>query len=474
MKKKIHIIPSIIRHFAILIAILTATSSLNAKEIKALFVGNSYCDYNALNKQVEAMFEAAGEDALFKRETQGGFSWKKHWDGGQAERRIEKEADWNYVVLQNHSRSSLDSRAEFDDYGQRLIDLVKKTGAEPVLYMTWARQHLPQDQAIITEAYSSLGKRNNIKVAPVGLAFESWIEQHPDIPLHIHDRSHPTSEGSYLAACVIYATLTGKSPVGMPNIIEGRNWVTKGDHLTFFSPSLAQQLQETAWATVQAYNAEEYASDTPLTKQQATPATAATAAPTTIQSTPSNIRVNFGGSAEPGWNKVSGGKMATPIRLVDASGQPTSSSLMVIDDFESYENPNVVNAPLTGIATAFEGAKSASLFINREKGNPTAAVQLKLDTDKTYQFNIWASRAASGKRWGRYTVTGAMTETKFLAAGGNHGNTGNTSEVLIFANVRPNAEGIATLELSFPQEADPEFNVGEYAYLTGLIVSEQP
>ena len=52
-------------------------------------------------------------------------------------------------------------------------------------------------------------------VIPVALAFEEAYRQRPDIKLHKeYDGSHPDLIGTYLAACVVYASLYGRSPVG--------------------------------------------------------------------------------------------------------------------------------------------------------------------------------------------------------------------------------------------------------------------
>src|SRR5690606_33993642 len=122
-----------------------------------------------------------------------------------------------------------------------------------------------------------------------------------------------------------------------------------------------------------------------------------------------------------------------PKPLVFADGSPSGATVQVTDDFESYENPKVVNASLTGAATAFEGAKSATLFLNRKKQNPTGEIVIgSLDPKNTYNVLVWGSRAASGKRWGKYTVHGTNSDTQFLAAGGDYDATGNPSEVLTF------------------------------------------
>ncbi|WP_269537805.1 DUF4886 domain-containing protein [Cerasicoccus fimbriatus] len=452
------------------LSLAVLVTPLAADKITGLFVGNSYCDYNALNKQVEAMLIASGDEALLKRETKGGFSWKKHWEGPKAQKRITDEEEWDFVVLQNHSRSSLDKRAEFDEYGEKLIALVKESGSEPVLYMTWARANLPQDQAVITEAYSSLGKREGVKVAPVGIAFENWINAHPNVALHIQDNSHPTMEGSYLAACVIYATITGKSPVGLPNIIEGANWVTKGNHLAFLDPTLAKQLQETAWSTVQAYSPEAYFSETPLEPSAAPDATTST---NNYQPKDTDIRINFGGQTPQGWNKVGGNLSPAPIPLVSANGQSTTSTIEVVDAFQDYENEGVVKIPLAGDAIAFDGAKNATLFLNRGENNPTGEVRLTLDPAKAYNIQVWASRHGNGRRWAKYTITGEQTQSQFLAGGSESGADGNFDKVLHFANVKPSADGTVSLKVEFPAEGDPVRNIGDYIYLTGMIVSPQ-
>ena len=53
-------------------------------------------------------------------------------------------------------------------------------------------------------------------MAPVGIAWENCLRRHPGIALYQADGQHPTEAGSYLAACVMYCTLFGKSPLGLP------------------------------------------------------------------------------------------------------------------------------------------------------------------------------------------------------------------------------------------------------------------
>src|SRR5262249_34981163 len=80
---------------------------------------------------------------------------------------------------------------------------------------TWARQHSPETQQIISEAYSSIGKEVGAIVVPVGLAWQSFLSEHDTPFLYDRDQSHPTFAGSYLAACVFLAVLLNTNPVGV-------------------------------------------------------------------------------------------------------------------------------------------------------------------------------------------------------------------------------------------------------------------
>jgi len=49
-------------------------------------------------------------------------------------------------------------------------------------------------------------------VSPAGLAWAEALRRRPGLDLWDSDGRHPDKEGSYLAACVFYADLTGRDP----------------------------------------------------------------------------------------------------------------------------------------------------------------------------------------------------------------------------------------------------------------------
>jgi len=181
----------------------------------------------------------------------GGWSLQRHWDGeGPDTQQAVREGPWDFVVLQDFSVQAVIAPDALAEYGRRFAELARQVGAEPVLYVTWARQHMPEMQAGITRQYAALGRLSGSRLAPVGEAWKAALEARADLVLHTADRSHPTPAGSYLAACVFYATLTGRSPVGLPGrlVVRGEGGVEQV--AADLDGELSAFLQQTAWRTV--------------------------------------------------------------------------------------------------------------------------------------------------------------------------------------------------------------------------------
>lgn len=128
----------------------------------------------------------------------------------------------------------------FTEFMKKNSDIVRRHGARPVLFMSWAYKDVPAMTQQLAEAYTAAGRANNAAVIPAGLAFARSVALKPDLELYAADKRHPSLAGSYLAALATYATLFRKSPVGLA--------YTGG-----LDPAVARHLQEVAWETVQAY-----------------------------------------------------------------------------------------------------------------------------------------------------------------------------------------------------------------------------
>ncbi|HEX8167465.1 MAG TPA: hypothetical protein VF601_16995 [Beijerinckiaceae bacterium] len=133
-----------------------------------------------------------------------------------------------------------DLKGIFVEYAKRHADTVRRHGARPVFFMSWAYQDKPEMTQQLAEAYTRAGNDNDAMVIPAGLAFARVVKDHPEINLYMPDKRHPSLAGSYLSAATTYAALFNKSPVGAA--------YTAG-----LEPSVARVLQEAAWETVREY-----------------------------------------------------------------------------------------------------------------------------------------------------------------------------------------------------------------------------
>ncbi len=200
--------------------------------LRVLFIGNSYTYFNNLPRLIAALAESAHEAQPLESEmfTVGGASLKSHWENRKAVDRI-KQGHWDYVVLQEQSTlgpapllngiPQINAPETFYQYARLFDAEIKKAGAKTFFFLTWARRDSPQNQVLLNDAYSSITKELNAEIAPVGVAWATAFKQRPDLELNQIDNAHPSSAGSYLAACVFYASFYGKSPEGLTSRILG-------------------------------------------------------------------------------------------------------------------------------------------------------------------------------------------------------------------------------------------------------------
>jgi hypothetical protein len=128
----------------------------------------------------------------------------------------------------------------FLEYAKRHSDTVRKHGAMPAFFMSWAYADKPEMTAELAEAYTQAGNENNALVIPTGRAFARSIGKRSDLNLYVPDKRHPSLPGTYLAACTVYSSLFKKSPVGLK--------YTAG-----LNEDTVKHLQTVAWETVQEY-----------------------------------------------------------------------------------------------------------------------------------------------------------------------------------------------------------------------------
>ena len=212
------------------------------KPITVLLVGNSQCPTIVSNQLLEklAASDKGGRPIKVGGCIKGGASLRSHWDAGTGEgsaRGMIAGGSWNFVVLQDIYHVQ---EAAFQPYARQFHALVKESGSKTLLFGTasilsdypkgFERQH---------GLHLAMGRELGVPIVDASYAYIRYFGDTPSTErlesLFAKDRAHPGLWGSYLYSCMIYAALTGRSPVGLaaPEAIPA---------------DTVKTLQETAWA----------------------------------------------------------------------------------------------------------------------------------------------------------------------------------------------------------------------------------
>ena len=218
----------------ILIATFTIFISTSFAQTKnVLFLGNSYTGVNNLPLLTYNLALSLGDTINYDSNTPGGYTYQGHATNATSLAKV-AQGDWDFVVLQEQSQKPSfppsQVATEVYPYAQILVDSIKSANAcaEPLFYMTWGRKNGDAGncasypplctydgmQGRLRESYMEMSADNDCSVSPVGATWKYIRDNYPTIELYSADESHPSINGSYLAACVHYASMFRESPVG--------------------------------------------------------------------------------------------------------------------------------------------------------------------------------------------------------------------------------------------------------------------
>lgn len=215
----------------VLISCILLSASAGEQEkkdtLRVLFVGNSYTYVENLPQLVSLLSEGTKTKLVTRKSTVGGAYLSEHWksERGLKTRELISKGKFDMVVLQDNSMATIQQPDSTAKYARLLCQLIRQSGAKPFLYMTWARERVPQYQQEISFIYSKIAKDNNATLVPVGQAWELARQLRPAISLFNPDGSHPSALGAILSAYVFTCVLTGEVPSSIP----GEFWIKDAD-----------------------------------------------------------------------------------------------------------------------------------------------------------------------------------------------------------------------------------------------------
>ena len=213
------------RKFTIVLFNLLLTTLCFSQTDSILFIGNSYTYTSDLPNTLKSLAESAGKSIYVESYTPGGKQLNQHVIDPASIAKINSR-NWKYVVLQEQSQMPLVNPTNTRQNAQSLVNTIKTNNlcTEPIIFMTWARQagnswladigwtHEQMAQYYET-FYTGIFEFTTGRVSPVGTAFHEATTQ--GINVYSGDGSHQNTDGTYLAACVFYATIYKETPVGL-------------------------------------------------------------------------------------------------------------------------------------------------------------------------------------------------------------------------------------------------------------------
>ena len=162
--------------FLLLVSLRRPIAAAEEPPLKVLFIGNSYTSVNDLPGLVTALAEGRpGRRIETGQETPGGCTLLKHAQDGKAAAAI-RSRKWDVVVLQEQSQLPFMHPTMMREGAKELHSVIREQGATTMLYLTWARQSQPENQAAINRSYFRCAEELRAKVAPVGHRLAGGIE----------------------------------------------------------------------------------------------------------------------------------------------------------------------------------------------------------------------------------------------------------------------------------------------------------
>jgi len=191
-----------------------------------LFIGNSYTYVNDLPGTFSKLACSGGHKVAADMAAEGGWTLAQHAASADTLGKLQGQK-WDFVILQEQSEApAVAASREQVMYpaARLLVAKIRQAGAKPIFFLTWGHQAgLPEDgmqdysemQNQLNIGYYGIANELGVPVAPVGWAW-SVANAQPNPPeLWQSDGSHPSEQGTYLAASVFYAQIFQQSPVGL-------------------------------------------------------------------------------------------------------------------------------------------------------------------------------------------------------------------------------------------------------------------
>ncbi len=171
--------------------------------MKILFLGNSHTFFNDMPELFARFMEkTAGQKPEVVMLAYPGRDLDWHLREYYALRFNLMYGGYDYCVIQQAAHPYPPVEATLET-GACIIDLCRRCGVEPVVYMTWAEKRFPENQQKMIDTCEKLARDHGTLLAPIGCVWQKVQQERPDIELYHTDGEHAGPYGDFLIAAVL-------------------------------------------------------------------------------------------------------------------------------------------------------------------------------------------------------------------------------------------------------------------------------
>lgn len=188
-------------------------------DLSLLFMGNSHTSANNLTGMVAEMVRTARPGKTVASVEAPGWMFLEERVNDVPSMNLLRSQTWSVVVLQAQKYSTSGQFQYSTAEAKQLIRAAREAHAVPILFPEWPRRDVAETQRIY-DLHVSIAQIEPACVAPVGQAWDLSLSLHPLLALHDADGNHSNTAGAFLAALVLFATITGVSPADVPPLTQ--------------------------------------------------------------------------------------------------------------------------------------------------------------------------------------------------------------------------------------------------------------
>jgi len=184
-------------------------------DISLLFMGNSHTSKNDLTLMVADMVRAGKPGKTVASVEAPGWMFLDERLHDQPSLNLLRSQQWSFVILQAQKYSESGQFQYSTEEAKEWVRMSREQHAVPIMFPEWPRRGIDETQRIF-DLHVSIAQAEPACVPPIPQAFDIALARHPTLVLHDSDGNHSAPAGAFLAALILYATITGLSPADLP------------------------------------------------------------------------------------------------------------------------------------------------------------------------------------------------------------------------------------------------------------------